>query len=1072
MTLSELSIRRPVLAAVMSLLIVVAGLASISSLPVRELPDVDTSVVSVTTTYTGAAPEIVDTDITEVIDSAVAGIAGVKTINSSSQRGRSTTTIEFELGRDIDEAAGDVRAAVARVRDQLPDEVDEPQVVKSDSDADPVMRLAVYSDRMTPAEVTDYLERFIVDRITTIDGVANVRVYGERRAAIRIWLDRNNLAAHNLTVADVEAALRENNVELPAGEIESNTRLFTVRLESRLSTPEQFRDVLVREMNGVPVRLGAVARVERGVEDDSTIVRSNGLTAVGIAVQRQSQSNTIAISNAVKAELERLNDQLPEGMQIFVGSDDAVFVSASIKEVVIALAISLVLVVLVILLFLRSLRATLIPAITIPVALIGCFSLIYLLGFSLNVLTLLALLLAIGLVVDDAIVMLENIERRLAAGESKLQAAVRGSRQVTFAILATSITLVSVFIPISFLQGAAGKLFTEFGFVLASAVVISTFVALSACPALASKILKAREGVTADEHEIPEGRVYRWYRSAVKAAIASPLVVVALCFGFAGASWFAYNAIPQELTPTEDRSVMFIPLNAPQGSTLSFTDAQVAELEEKLVQVQDKLDIDIIYTFTGFRDRPYRSFIVLRFKPWEERDVSVTDARRQLIGMVSGITGARGFPVVPSGLGLRGNSTPLQAVVGGPDYLSVQKWAEELKKRAEQNPGLANVDIDFEQNQPQFRLTIDRKRADDLGISSRTIASTLQTMLASREITSYIDRGREYPVIVQAEASARQTPDDISSLFIRTDDGRSVVPLSSVVTLTETTEAPSLRRFNRLPSVTVSAALNDGYAMGSAIEFIREQAAEVLPPQASLSFDGQSQQYLEASSGIWITFAFAILIVFLVLAAQFESFMHPLIIMLSVPLAIAGALYSLWAAGLTLNIYSQIGIILLIGLMAKNGILIVEFANQLRDEGQDVRSAVIDASVLRLRPIVMTVVSTVLGAVPLVLATGAGAESRIAIGTVIVGGLVFAGVLTLFLTPVLYDLMARFTRPRGFIEEKLAEELAPREKTTAAIAEPVPAVAGVAGEPPKRSRSKTARRNDDDGGEAQPVAAE
>ena len=429
----------------------------------------------------------------------------------------------------------------------------------------------------------------------------------------------------------------------------------------------------------------------------------------------------------------------------------------------------------------------------------------------------------------------------------------------------------------------------------------------------------------------------------------------------------------------------------------------------------------------------------MRFKPWDERENSLSDARREILPLVSSITGARGFPVMPSGLGLRGNSTPLQAVVGGPDYQSVQKWAEQLKQRADENPGLANVEIDFEQNQPQFRLTIDRKRADDLGISGRTIASTLQTMLASREITSYIDRGREYPVIVQAEASARQTPDDISSLFIRTDDGRSVVPLSSIVTLTETTEAPSLRRYNRLPSVTVSAALNEGYAMGQAIDFIREQAAEVLPPEASLSFSGQSQQYLETSSGVWVTFAFAILIVFLVLAGQFESFMHPLIIMLSVPLAIAGALYSLWASGLSLNIYSQIGIILLIGLMAKNGILIVEFANQLRDEGQSVREAVINASVLRVRPIVMTVVSTVLGAVPLVLATGAGAESRIAIGTVIVGGLFFAGILTLFLTPVLYDLMARFTRPRGYIEKRLAEELAPKPDKPEAAGEEMPA---------------------------------
>jgi multidrug efflux pump len=899
MTLSELSIRRPVLAAVLSLLIVVAGLASISSLPIRELPDVDSSVVSVTTTYTGAAPEIVDTDITEVIDSAVAGISGVKTITSSSQRGRSTTTIEFELGRDIDEAAGDVRAAVARVRGQLPDEVDEPQVVKSDSDADPVMRLAVYSDRMTPSEVTDYLERFIVDRITTIDGVANVRVYGERRAAIRIWLDRGRLAAHNLTVADVEAALRNNNVELPAGEVESNTRLFTVRLDSRLSTPEQFSEILLKEAEGAAIRLGDVARVNTGVEDDSTIVRANGLTAIGIAVQRQSQSNTIAISNAVKAELARLNEQLPEGMQIFVGSDDAVFVSASIKEVVTALAISLVLVVLVILVFLRSVRATLIPAITIPVSLIGCFSLIYILGFSLNVLTLLALLLAIGLVVDDAIVMLENIERRLASGETKAAGSsawfAPGDLRHPGDLDHPDCGVRADLVPAGGSRQAVHRIRVRAGQCSGHFNVRRAQRLPRAC---LENPESPRRRIEADETAMPEGRVYRWYRAAVKAAIANPVVVIALCIGFAGSSYLAYKAVPQELTPTEDRSVMFIPLTAPQGSSLKYTDQQVAELEDKLVAVQDKLNIDIIYTFTGFRDRPYRSFIVLRFAPWDQRENSIMEARRTLIPLVSGITGARGFPVMPSGLGLRGSSSPLRAVVGGPDYESVQKWAEELKKRAEENPGLANVDIDFEQNQPQFRLTVDRKKADDLGISTRTIASTLQTMLASREITNYIDRGREYPVIVQGEMADRQTPDDISSLFIRTDDGRSVVPLSSIVTLKETSEAPALRRYNRLPSVTVSAALNDGYALGNAIDFVREQAAEVLPPEASLSFSGQSQQYLEASSGVWVTFVFAILIVFLVLAGQFESFMHPLIIMLSVPLAVAGALYSLVGGGL------------------------------------------------------------------------------------------------------------------------------------------------------------------------------
>ncbi|MEX2617013.1 MAG: efflux RND transporter permease subunit [Alphaproteobacteria bacterium] len=1025
MTLSDISVRRPVLAAVFSLLIIVFGIAGVTQIPVRELPDVDAAVVTVATNYTGAAPEIVDSDITEVIDSAVAGISGVKTITSQSSRGRSRTVIEFELGRDIDAAANDVRDAVGRVRGRLPDEVDEPRIVKNDSDADPVMRLAVTSDRMNAAEITDYIERFIKDRITTLDGVATVDIYGERRAAMRVWLDRRAMAARNLTVADVAAALQRNNVELPAGEIESQTRLFTVRLNSRLSTPEQFRDIVLRQNDGYPVRLGAIARVERGVENTSTVVRNNGEPAIGIAVVRQSQANTIAISNNVRAEIERLKNVLPEGMAIHVGSDDAIFVGASIREVSIALGLSLCLVILVMLLFLRSWRATLIPAITIPIALIGCFFFIHFLGFSLNVLTLLALLLSIGLVVDDAIVMLENIERRLALGESKLQAAVFGARQVTFAILATSVTLIAVFVPISFLKGAAGRLFTEFGFVMASAVVISTFVALSACPALASIILKPRAAAKDPESAAREGWMNRWYRKAIRASIGMPVLVIAFSAVFSGASWLVYENLPRELTPKEDRSVLFIPLTAPQGSNLAFTDSEARKLENRIVAVKDELGINTIFAFSGSWGRPYRSFVVLRLESWEERDLTHMEIMQKLRPMASDLTGAKGFPAAPSGLGLRGSSTPLRAVIGGPDYESVKVWAEAILEKAENHPGLSNVEIDFEQNQPQFNLTVNRAKADDLGISVETVAATLQTMLASREVTTFVDRGREYPVLLQAADADRQTPNDISGIFIRAGDGTSLVPLAALVTLAETAEAPALRRYNRLPSITLTAALNDGFAMGEAIEFIRDAGVETLPPEATLSFAGQSQQYLETSSGVAITFALAILIVFLVLAGQFESFIHPLIIMLSVPLALAGAVYSLWAGGMSLNIYSQIGIILLIGLMAKNGILIVEFANQLRDEGYSVREAVIEASVLRLRPILMTMISTVLGAVPLVIASGAGAESRQAIGTVIIGGLFFASLLTLFLTPVLYDLLARFTRPRGAIEKQLSAELEP-----------------------------------------------
>jgi multidrug efflux pump len=1027
MTLSEFSVRRPVLAAVSSLLIVVFGIAALTQISIRELPDVDSAVVSVTTTYTGAAPDVIDSDITEVIDSAVAGISGVKTITSQSRRGRSQTTIEFELGRRIDEAANDVRDAIGRVRGKLPEEVDEPQVVKNDSDADPVMRLAVTSTRMTAAEITDYVDRYVRDRFSTLEGVASVEMYGARLAAIRIWLDRRAMAARNLTVADIDAALRRSNLELPAGEIESSTRQFTVRVDSRLLDAAQFRQMVIKTEGGYPIRLGDVARVEKGVEDDKTIVRNNGQEAVGIAVARQAQANTVAISNSVRAEIARLAPVLPEGMSISVGSDDAIFVAASIREVAIALLISLILVVLVILLFLRSWRATLIPAITIPVSLIGTLFFVYLLGFSVNVLTLLALLLAIGLVVDDAIVMLENIERRMANGETPLKASVLGARQVTFAIVATSLTLIAVFVPISFLKGAAGKLFTEFGFVMASAVLISTYVALSACPALASKILKQSATSRPDDGrptaaQAPETRIARLYRAALVRAIDMPLFVLAASLVFAGASYGVYRLLPRQLTPSEDRGVLFIPLTAPQGSTITYTDSEVRKLEEAIAALPQDTGIHTVFSYTGSRGRPYRSFVVLRLEPWQERETKHTEVTRRLAALTRQITGARGYPVSPSGLGLRGNSTPLRVVVGGPDFASVKQWAAALLERAEQNPGIGNPELDYEENQTQLNVRINRAKADDLGIGVETIASTLQTLLASREVTTFLDRGREYPVVLQAKDSDRQTPQDISSIFLRAGDGKSLVPLAALVSISEDTAAPALHRHNRLPAITVSAALVGDYPLGAAIESMEKAARELLPPEASVSFSGQSQQYLETSTGVGITFGLAILIVFLVLAGQFESFLHPLIIMLSVPLAIAGAVYSLALGGLSLNIYSQIGIMLLIGLMAKNGILIVEFANQLRDAGRDVRGAVIEASVIRLRPIVMTVVSTILGAVPLVIATGAGAESRIAIGTVIIGGLAFASVLTLFLTPVLYDLLARFSRPRGTIEKRLVAE--------------------------------------------------
>jgi multidrug efflux pump len=1023
MTLSDISVRRPVLAAVMSLLIVIFGLAALRSLPVRELPDVDNAVVTVTTTYRGAAPEVIDTDLTETIEGAIATISGIRTISSESRQGRSRVTIEFDSGVDIDVAANDVRDAVGRVRGELPEEADEPEVVKSDADADPVMRIAVTSDRMTTAEITDYVDRLIVDRIATLDGVANVNLVGERPFAVRIWIDRRALAARNLTVSDVEAALRRNNIELPAGEVESFNRQLSVRLNSRLDSIEDFRAIVLDRVAGYPVRLGDVARVEPGVADDTTVVRTNGTDAVGLWILRQSQSNTLEISKAVRAEMKAMERSLPEGMKIIVGSDDALFVGASIREVVTALFISLALVVAVILLFLRSIRATLIPAITIPVALIGSFLLIGIWGFSLNTLTLLALLLSIGLVVDDAIVVLENIQRRIEEGESPLVASLKGARQVTFAVIATSLTLIAVFVPLSFMPGQVGRLFVEFGWVMAGTVAISTFVALTACPALASKVLRARRArKDGRAHRAPLAQ--RAYRVLLARAIGMPLVVLPVALAITAGAALFYDTLPRELAPREDRGVGFVPLTAPQGSTVPHSDMAARQVEEIIQPFVDSGEIETVFTFTGWGGRAWRSFVVFRLAPWEERNRPVSALVADIAPQMGQVTIARGFPVTPAGLGLRGNSTPVRVVIGGPDFESVEGWATEFLRRAEQVEGLVNPEINFEENLPQLDIEIDRERADDLGISADVIATTLQTMLASREVTTFVSRGREYPVLVQAEDEDRRTPTDIENIFIRAADGETLVPLGALVTLKENAAAPSLQRFDRLPSIQLSGALAPDAELGDVLAQLESIAAEILPAEAKLGYDGQSRTYKDTSGGLGVVFVLALVIVYLVLAAQFESFLHPVVIMLTVPTGVAGAIYAMVVGGLSLNVYSQIGIILLIGLISKNGILIVEFANQLRDEGREVRDAVIEASVLRLRPIMMTAISTVLGALPLVLASGAGAESRIAVGTVIIAGLSLATLLMLFVTPILYDLLARFTQPRGAIEKALEDELA------------------------------------------------
>jgi len=821
----------------------------------------------------------------------------------------------------------------------------------------------------------------------------------------------------------VQSAIGRSNLELPAGDLKSTQRMLEIRLDGRLSTPEDFQNIVLREVDGYPVRLSDIATIEKGVENDDLVVRANGQSAVGMQVLRQSQANTMDISNRVRAEIKLISETLPEGMEVIIGSDDALFISASIREVLIALGISLLLVVGVIILFLRSFKTALVPIVTIPVALIGCIAVIYALGFSINVITLLALLLAIGLVVDDAIVVLENIKRRVENGEPAREAALRGTRQVTFAVLATSVTLIAAFIPISLLEGQVGKLFSEFGLIMAAAVVISTFVALSLCPMLASRILRgleARATYSSDSDDsdadvrFSQTGLSQLYNAGLLRAIQSPVLVIGIALAFSLGAVGLYTTLPRDLVPKEDRGVAFIPMSAPQGSTQSYTDAQTRIVEKQLKPFQDDGSIQTVYTIIGWGNRPYRGFVVMRLAHWDEREQTQAQIVNKIRPITQRLIGVRAGVASPSGLGLRGNSTPLRIIVGGPDFSEVKQAAADLLAHAEANENLINPQMDYEENQPQIDLKLDRRRADDLGVSVEEIAFTLQSMFASKQVSTYVDRGREYPVIVQAKAQDRKDLDSLANIFVRSVDAdtgtRKLVPLSVFVSAKETAAAAELRRFDRLPSITISAGIAPEYTLGDALSYMEEGAAETLPTSVKLSYSGQSKVFKSTSGGAMMSFAFALLIVFLVLAAQFESFVHPFVIILSVPLAIAGAIYSLTLMDLSLNVYSQIGIILLVGLMAKNGILIVEFANQLRESGYAIREAVLRAAVLRLRPIVMTVLSTVLGALPLVLASGAGAESRIAIGWVIVGGLGLALFLTLFLTPVLYDLMARFAR--------------------------------------------------------------
>jgi multidrug efflux pump len=1045
MILSDVSIKRPVFATVISLMLVIFGLIAFGRLAVREYPDVDPPFVSISTTYRGASAEVIETQVTQIIENAVAGIEGIKTITSTSEEEKSRVNIEFYLSREIEAASADVRDKLGRAVRDLPDEADAPIVTKADSDNSPVVWFVLTSDRHNTLELSDYAKRVLVDRLATVPGVSEVRISGERRYSMRIWLDKNALAARGLTVKDVEDALKRENVELPSGRVESSAREYTVRTESGLKTPEQFRQIVVgNRKTGYQVRLGEIAQVEKAAENTRSFVRANGGPGVGIGVLRQSKANTLEVAEGARAEMKRMTAVLPPGMNVEVIYDESTFISRSIFEVYHALAIALLLVIAVVFVFLRNLRATLIPSIAIPVSIIASFSVLAALGFSINVLTLLGMVLAIGLVVDDAIVVLENVHRRMELGEPALLASVRGARQIGFAVIATTLVLVAVFLPIAFLEGTVGRLFAEFAISVACAVIFSGLVALTLTPMLCSKMLKPvhDEGILHRFTEPGFQAMNRGYAKILGLALANPMIVVLIAVVTSVTAVGLFGLLKKEFAPIEDRGSFTIQVDGPEGASVDYMTQQLLGIEKQALKLLDSGDAERVFTVLASSSGNSLGAvndgrISVRLKLWDERKRSQQEIIKELTPLLSANPWVRAVAINPPGLGRRGNSTPFQMVISANTYDELADLRDMIFDRAAENPNLINLTSDYNETKPQLRVDINRNRAADLGVSVRDIGETLQTLLGAKEVTTYTERGEQYNVILQARSEDRVKPEDLANVYVRSSRSDALVPLANLVTLSDAAAAGKLNRVDRMRSITLRAGLAPNYSLGEAITYMENVASQVLPPYARIGYKGESRQFKETSSSLYVTFGMALLVVFLVLAAQFESFVNPFIIMLSVPLAVTGALGGMYLTGVTMNVYSQIGMVMLVGLVAKNGILIVEFANQLRVAGHDILSAVTEASVARLRPILMTSIATVFGALPLAIATGAGAESRRAVGIVVATGVTFSTMLTLLVVPVFYLLLAKRTKAVSHVSDAiLALE---REEATAPVRQAHPA---------------------------------
>ena len=1041
--MTALFVKRPVLAIVLSLLIIVAGTAAIFGVEIRELPSVDSPVITVDTDFPGAAPETVDREVTAIIESAAGRVAGVKNITSSSSFGTSRITADFSDSTDLNVAASDMRDAIARVSRDMPEDAEDPRIVKADGDAEAVLRLAVTSDVMSAEEMTLIVEDQIVDYFTAINGVADVRVYGDREQVFRIDVDQSRLASRGLSIADLASALSNAAFDTPAGSLSSDTQDLSVRATATVNSPEAFEELIISGRT----RVGDVASVSLGADIGASSLRANGKTGIGMAIIRQAGSNTLEISRDVRATADSIRPNLPDGMDIRVTSDDAVFINGSIVEVLKSLGMAICIVIAIIFLFLLNWRATLIPAITMPVALIGTVGGIWLAGFSINILTLLALVLATGMVVDDAIVVLENIVNRRNQGMGARAAAVIGTRQVFFAVITTTAVLAAVFIPLSFLPGQAGGLFREFGFVLAIAVTISSVVALTLCPMLASRLLKdpvSKSTSTAgngnnDRYNAKTGRSGQWwniaqgirnlgtgaasvYYSSLKVCIAAPWVVVIVACLIAAMSWQALKGVPEELLPREDRSVALLRVSAPQGVSLEYTALQLRKIETLIEPLVESGEIQNVFSIAG-RGGNNGGFMVFTLQPWNERARSQQEIVTQINRGLGSIAGARAFVIQPNSLGIRGAGSGLKVAISGNNYETLAKTADQLVAELEQDERFGRIQMDYETNQAQLKIFIDRERAADLGIDIDGLAAAMQSVLDGREIGNVFIEDRAVAVKLVSTTQPINDPTDLANLFLQSTDGR-IVPMSSIATVQEQAISPSLPREARSRSVTVTASLSPEFALRDAMTEMQSLAEPLLENDMRLLPLAEAAALNETSSGLAMIFGFAIIIVFLVLAAQFESFVSSLILIFTVPFGLASAVFALYFTGTTLNVYSQIGLVLLVGIMAKNGILMVEFANQLRDEGLAVRDAALQAATRRLRPITMTMLSTVLSGIPLVLASGAGAEARAALGWVIVGGLGMATVFTLYLTPVAYALLAGLSKPKLANEKQLVDELA------------------------------------------------